>query len=114
VRGTATIGVTLSFINLNLRKEILRIRSEEKYLRVKQGATNRSVMLERAPSSRRRLARSKRYRARVAAGLIVVMVEIDARRLDTIARLQKLTDRQCADKRQLGQAIEKMIDGIEL
>jgi hypothetical protein len=71
------------------------------------------LMLDRSHQLARRADRERRYRARQRNGVTVVQVEVDARRLDKIARVRRLTDRQCADKRAIADAIAVMIDSIE-
>jgi hypothetical protein len=70
-------------------------------------------MLDRTHRDTRR-QRAHRYRERQRKGTIVVSVEIDAARLDKVAWLRKLSDRQCADKLAIGRAIAELIDTIAL
>jgi hypothetical protein len=46
----------------------------------------------------------------VRNGVMVVSVVINARRLDIISRVRRLTDAECANKRAIARAIELMID----
>jgi hypothetical protein len=69
-------------------------------------------MLDRRSDHKRR-ARQARYRERQRLGICLWRVEITAERYETLTRLGYLRN-GVTDPREGGQAIERLIDGIEI
>jgi hypothetical protein len=62
-----------------------------------------------APSRARRTQVQAAYRRRVAAGRVVIGVELDAAVLDLLVRLRWLDERTANDKAAIGRAVAAML-----